>query len=351
MKKSEPMVSIRIPNYNYASYLRQCLDSVLEQTYDNFEVIFRDNNSTDESYEIALEYRKKFKERGIFLGVYQNRYNIGSDLNSRKTAQDSHGELHYVLASDDAIAPDFIEKCVTMLTEYPNVSMVMTHRDEIDENGIIKSTAPFYDRSCLIPGEEQAAVFMMAGIAIPGQRMGNDSKMQKVRMYDRAYDVAGDWFRNFLYACCGDVVYIDQPLCHYRVHSKNETNESERALTGIFEHYELINYFNFIGRELGMKKVCERYGDAVKKLGSMCRRYALKMIKNGYMDIAKKYLNLALVFDPDIIKDVAYEALKEMTACGTNDYLMEKIAIFEKNFSLDRKVSYEPPEHAVTIKI
>ena len=49
----EPLASVLIPNYNYEIYLGYCLDSVINQTFRDFEVIFRDNTSTDQSYEIA----------------------------------------------------------------------------------------------------------------------------------------------------------------------------------------------------------------------------------------------------------------------------------------------------------
>lgn len=54
----QPLVSILIPNYNYAKYLQHCLDSVVNQTYKNIEIIIQDNASTDNSYEIMLEYQK-----------------------------------------------------------------------------------------------------------------------------------------------------------------------------------------------------------------------------------------------------------------------------------------------------
>lgn len=66
-KENYPLVSILIPNYNYERYLKGCLESVLNQTYPNYEVIFSDNNSTDNSYDLALSYLPKFKEKNIFF--------------------------------------------------------------------------------------------------------------------------------------------------------------------------------------------------------------------------------------------------------------------------------------------
>ena len=90
--KRYPLVSICVPNYNYGEYLEYCLDSILNQTYPNIEVLFRDNQSTDNSYEIALSYRDKFRDKGFYYNVSQNKRNIGSDGNSNYLSRDIEGE-------------------------------------------------------------------------------------------------------------------------------------------------------------------------------------------------------------------------------------------------------------------
>ena len=128
----KPLVSILIPNYNYGKYLGYCLDSVIDQTYRDFEVIFRDNASTDRSFEIAKLYRDKFLKQGIPFKIGKNPQNLGSDRNSELCAMESRGKYRLILASDDLLYPSFLEETVAILEQYPNVSMVMTHRDEID---------------------------------------------------------------------------------------------------------------------------------------------------------------------------------------------------------------------------
>ena len=234
--KNNILVSILIPNYNYAHYLRHCLDSVLEQTYPYIEVIFRDNNSSDNSFEIAMEYYPKFKEKNIYYSIHKNKYNVGSDRNTNLCRGDSTGDIVYTLASDDAIEPTFIEKCVAVFKQYPNVSMVMTHRKEIDETGRITETLPFYNQSCIVDGESQAAVFMMAGIAIPAQRMCRLEALRKTSAFARIWNVAGDWYINYRMSMVGDIAYIKEPLVQYRVHSGNETTASERNLLGVIQN-------------------------------------------------------------------------------------------------------------------
>lgn len=349
MKTNKPLVSIAIPNYNYGRYLENCFESVLNQTYDNIEVIFRDNNSTDDSMKIAMEYYDKFAQKGIPFMIANNRYNIGSDRNTNLCLNDATGKYHYTLASDDAVAPTFIERCVDVLENNPNVCMVIAHRIEMDEYGNLTETPSFYNRDCIIDGEEQAAVFMMAGIAIPGQRMCRVAALSKVKKYGRIHSVAGDWYRNFLYACCGDVAYITEPLFYYRVHTGNETSVSEDKLIGSFEHYLLLDSFVEIANELGMSKPQKRYAEAVKKLGSMCLRYALKMYENEKNEVARKYLRLALVYDESIEESKEYGMLLNMKNLeGT--LLKESIVEYKNKFEYNRTVSYDPPEGSLGIK-
>ena len=340
----KPLVSVIIPNYNYAQYLGNCLESVLNQTYSNIEVLFSDNASEDNSYEIAQEYRKKFLEKGIYFKLQDNKRNIGSDQNSKIAARDFEGKYLYVLASDDAIYPTFIEKCVDVLEKYQNVSMVMVNRDEIDEKGNITKLPPFYNTSCVIDGDAQAGVFMMAGIAIPGQRMSRRTALAPLRQYFRNWNVAGDWYDNFLFSCVGDIAYIKESLMCYRVHTGNETNESERKLLGTTEHYQLIHAFLAVAEAFGRKKPKTRYEEAVKHLGEMCPRYALKMLDNNLPAIARKYLRLALVYNEEMEQNEDWKALKHIARDDDVARIKEEVEAFKSTRNLNRTKSYDPPE-------
>jgi len=348
---NEPLVSVCVPNYNYGQYLEHCLDSILSQTYPNIEVYFRDNQSTDNSYDIALSYRKKFEKKGYYFNIAQNKTNVGSDKNSQLLLRDVEGEYIYFLASDDAIEPTFIEKCIRVFEEYSNVSMVMVHRKEIDENGKLYELPPFYNKNCVVDGESQAAVFMMAGIAIPGQRMQRRSKLAPIKKYNRIFNVAGDWYNNFLTAMCGDIAYIKEPLCQYRVHTGNETNESEKNLLGITEHYQLINSFVDIANAFGMKKPQARFNEAVEHLGDMCLRYALRMLSAHEVEAAKRYMMLAPILNRKIYENSEYNAMMDLTFETAQNELDEKVCQYKKEHSFNRKKSYDPPEGYVELMI
>lgn len=343
-----PLVSILIPNYNYGKYLAECLESVLEQTYDNFEVIITDNRSTDQSYEIIAQYRKKFLERGIWCDISQNKRNIGSAGNTEKCFHRSEGEYFIWLSSDDSLEPDAIKNMVESLAKYPSAGCVMVHRNEIDDKGVKATTPPFYNQSCYIPGEQQAAVYMMAGIAVSSQILFRKiSYLNMLKWKMLRFQVAGDWYDNFLMACVGDVVYIKKALVNYRVHGENETSSSELNLTGILEHYNLLNAFCSIADSFGMTKPQRRYEEAVKKLGYMSLRYARKMILNEYYSVARKYLTLATVFCENIESDAQYG---ELLKCLQSENPLEMVRKITVDGTYVRSVSYDPPDGSIQIE-
>lgn len=350
--KRNPLVSVLIPNYNYAKYLRHCLDSVLNQTYDNIEIIVQDNASTDDSYEILLEYQRKYLKGEIdqYIDVGRNKRNVGSDQNSTICANRSEGKYLMFLSSDDALKPTYVERCVNILENNPYVSMVMVHRDEIDDDGTLYHVPPFYNKDFIVDGEAQAAVFMMAGIAVPTQvffRKESRTQTFKYRFYQM--QVAGDWYNNFLMACVGDIAYIKDALCKYRVHFGNETNESEKKMLGIFEHFVIINAFNATAKSVGYKAPQDRYEEAVEKLGDMCLRYALKMLQNDEFQCAKRYLHLSLAFKETIREDKRYKALWRLVELEGNEAFKKELQVFEQENILERTVSYEPPAGFIEI--
>lgn len=351
MKKELPLVSILVPNYNYAHYLETCFESILNQTYENIEVIFRDNASEDDSYEIALKYRKKMRKKNIYMSCGLNRRNLGSAKNTGMCYSESEGDYVIYLSSDDAMEPTFIEKCVHIMESHTNVGMVMVHRKAIDEYGKITEETPFYNKSCIIPKESQAAVFMMAGISVPSQILMRKTILDKVyanRLL--AMQVASDWLDNFMMSMFADVAYIKEPLCLYRTHPGNETTGSERNLVGIFEHYLLANAFVWISKSYKMTKPAARYLESVKKLASMCLRYAIKMLQNQENEIAEKYLFLAPVFDKQILSNDTYTALRKCVTLENKelDNELERIC---SEYHIKREVSYNPPEDSTEINL
>jgi glycosyltransferase involved in cell wall biosynthesis len=112
-----PRASVGLPVYNGEAFIADALDSVLAQTFDEWEVIICDNASTDGTAEICMAYVEK-DER---IRYYRNETNLGASKNYERTYELSSGEYFCWLPSDDAMEPDFLARCVDMLDNDPEV--------------------------------------------------------------------------------------------------------------------------------------------------------------------------------------------------------------------------------------
>ncbi|MDL1894827.1 glycosyltransferase [Anaerolineae bacterium CFX7] len=107
----QPTFSICIPNYNYARYIGETIQSVLAQTYPKFEIIVADNASTDNSVQVV----ESFKDSRIRL--IRNRYNIGFAPNLQRATMYATGDFINLLSSDDLMRRDALETCAAILNQ------------------------------------------------------------------------------------------------------------------------------------------------------------------------------------------------------------------------------------------
>jgi len=123
------LVSILIPVYNREKFIEETINSALNQTYSNIEIIVVDNKSTDNSWQI-LEKMSKIDKR---IKIFQNDSNIGPIKNWMKCIKKSSGIYGKILWSDDLISPIFLEKTVPYLDE-KNVGFVFSKAKIFEEN-------------------------------------------------------------------------------------------------------------------------------------------------------------------------------------------------------------------------
>lgn len=114
-------VSVIIPTYNRAEFLRRAIDSVLGQTYQEFELLVIDDGSTDTTHEIVTAYRKRITY------IFQKNQGVSSTRNLG--IQSSRGELLAFLDSDDVWLPEKLERQVVVMDQHPELQLC--HADEI----------------------------------------------------------------------------------------------------------------------------------------------------------------------------------------------------------------------------
>lgn len=126
-----PLVSIICHCYNHASFVEECLDSVLNQSYKNIELIIVDDCSSDNSVEVIENWLKKNPE----VQFFNNTKNLGITKSFNKTIEFAKGEFLIDLATDDVLLPNCIEEQISAFNQNPNACLVFGNAELIDETG------------------------------------------------------------------------------------------------------------------------------------------------------------------------------------------------------------------------
>ncbi len=131
MAEKRPKVSIGLPVYNGGEFLEEVLNSILAQTWTDFELIISDNASTDHTPTICAKYAAMDAR----IRCYRNSTNIGGGPNENRVVELSRGEYFCWIGHDDRYAPDYIGSCVEVLDSHPEIVHCYTVFVTMDENG------------------------------------------------------------------------------------------------------------------------------------------------------------------------------------------------------------------------
>ena len=129
-----PFFSVIIPVYNAEATLNRCLDSILAQKFEPFEVILIDDGSKDNSQKIAMDYQSQIDN---FRYIYQS--NRGPSSARNRGIDESHGEYLVFLDSDDFFALDYMQKCYDVLSSREIDVLFLSYHQISTEESIIRS--------------------------------------------------------------------------------------------------------------------------------------------------------------------------------------------------------------------
>ena len=130
-----PKVSVIIGIYNVADTLQEALDSILNQTYQDFEIILCDDGSADNTVAIAEPYALAYPQK---ITLLRNEVNMGLNYTLNKCLDHAGGEYIARMDGDDLCDPTRFEKQVAFLDAHPEIAIVSTAMTHFDENGIYR---------------------------------------------------------------------------------------------------------------------------------------------------------------------------------------------------------------------
>lgn len=141
---ARPLVSIGVPVYNSARHLREALDSLLNQTLADFELIISDNASTDDTRAICEEYVK----RDARIRCIRQARNIGAPRNWNFVVHEARGEFFKWASGNDYCAPTMLERCIEAMRHEPTVVLCYGRTQLIDESA---KPIGLYEKDIAVP--------------------------------------------------------------------------------------------------------------------------------------------------------------------------------------------------------
>jgi len=214
---SVPVFSIIVTSYNREQYIQETLDSILSQSYQDFELIFLDDCSSDNTFQIAVSYQHKFNN----VRFYQNTENIGQFPNRNKAARLATGDYILFVDSDDTIKEGTLEYLYKIVNKFSDVDFFIINKLS-SPNGCRQLSSNeayryhFYEKSILHIG--------------PGGTMISRKLFERIGGFPVCYGVAGDMYYNLFAAAYSDVLLLDYDFLNYRRHAGQEINKAYEYL-------------------------------------------------------------------------------------------------------------------------
>lgn len=250
-----PKVSILIPVFNRKDYIAECIESALNQTFTDFEVVVVDNASDDGTWEICQQFAVNDQR----VRIFQNGANIGPVRNWLACVEKAQGEYTKILWSDDLIHPAFLEELLPYLKDrqvgfvYSSTDIIGTNKLEViakyfrnTKTGIYNSQ--YYVKGVLLggdfPGSPGCAIFRTSDVKknlllhVPN-RVNSDFSMHAIGNDLLLFLLTASEYPKF--------AFVNEPLAYFRAHATSISTSAPKGKIPL--HYDLAKGFfaeNFV---------------------------------------------------------------------------------------------------------
>lgn len=236
-----PKVSVLLPTYKYARYLPQAIESILEQTYTDFELIVSDDASDDGSAEIIRSYA----EQDPRIRWHVQCANLGMGHNWNWCLDQASGELiKFVFGDDFLVSRNALARLVGMIESAPDIAIAASARMVVNENsqrietwnhigrpGVFDGTETInwcLRTNCNLIGEPSVVLFRKTFVAKP---------------FDTTFKQVLDWDFWIDLMQRGHLAYTDEPLCAFRTHPHQQSELNRQADGAGNEHPKLFKRY------------------------------------------------------------------------------------------------------------
>lgn len=252
LSQQNPLVSVIIGNYNYGCFLAEAINSVLQQTYRNFELIVVDDGSTDRSREVIESYK------GQLIAIFQPNGGQGEAFNVGIAK--AKGEIICFLDADDYYHPDKLSQIVSSFYTHPRWVQISHGRIAVDGDGTpIGSGSKTHnqgDVSQLLLRWGRYAMGITSALAYRRQ------VLERVLPIPTTRQEAADTYLTAAVPFYGEVGCIDEPLMFYRMHGNNLQARTDNVQFLLKQRELNAQYINATAEKIGLRDRFDLQRDA-----------------------------------------------------------------------------------------
>lgn len=243
-----PRVSVIVPNYNHSNYLTRRIESILQQTYENFEIILLDDASSDNSCKILRGYAGHSKVSHLI----ENKENSGNTFAQwAKGVSLATSEFIWIAESDDWADPEFLENMVPLLEGDDSLDAAFCRSRKVDQND--QDLGLWKDHFTVSIEDDHRVKYLTSSslidVMLDGNCIPNASavllRRQAFSLLDdeiKTYRLNGDWIFWIKVIESGRICYCPKPLNWFRSHSANVRSRVESTGKNLLEYLRVIRF-------------------------------------------------------------------------------------------------------------
>lgn len=262
-----PTVSVLVPNYNHARFLRRRIDSILQQTFQDFELILMDDCSSDDSRSIISHYSKDPRIR-----TELNEGNSGSTFKQwNKGVRLAQGKYVWIAESDDYADKRLLERLVAVLDAEPAVAFAYCQSYRVFDDDRLDGFADFYldyldplrwKADFCVDGRQECQNYLVFSNTVPNASavVFRRAVFERIGGADESYRMCGDWKLWAAMALTGKMAYLAEPLNYYRSHDSSVRSKSQEGALDVVENLKAIRWIldQIALTDSGLESLCQR---------------------------------------------------------------------------------------------
>lgn len=253
---NEVLVSIGVPNYNYANYITIALNSIAAQSYKNIELIIIDDLSTDNSVSVIEDWIRAYAGN-MPIKFIKNENNLGLTKVCNQVLKKSRGKYFQVLDADDILIPGKIGRQVELLEAQPRAAFIYSNIAVIDENGSVIHPDYLerinYNKDVMPSGDIHRQLFDFNFIPLPSVLV-NTEYARKAGGFDESLQVQ-DYYLWLKLTEKYKVLYLNEITAMYRVHERSMSNSTLTNPKSVESVLRIKYKYYSAGNEVIRKKI------------------------------------------------------------------------------------------------